>query len=81
MSSSHGWRGQALCAQTDPELWFPEIGMGNMSKQAKRICAMCDVTEPCLNEALADPSLIGIWGGTSERDRYALRRQMNKVSA
>ena len=81
MSSSHGWRWQALCAQTDPELWFPEIGMGNMSKQAKRICAMCDVTEPCLNEALADPSLIGVWGQTTERERRIILRDRAKASA
>ncbi|MFF3643431.1 WhiB family transcriptional regulator [Streptomyces sp. NPDC002564] len=68
-----GWEVDALCAQTDPELWFPEIGQS--SRAAKQICATCPVRANCLDYALARTHLTGIWGGLSERERWMLRRR------
>ena len=31
-----GWQDQALCAQTDPEAFFPE--KGGSTREAKRVC-------------------------------------------
>ena len=67
-----GWADQALCAQADPEAWFPEAGA--WAKLAKAICATCPVLGPCRAYALAHPELRGIWGGLSERERRAVRR-------
>ena len=61
----------ALCAQVDPDLWFPEKGQGNTA--AKAICHRCDIETACLAIALADPEIEGIWGGTSQRERQVLR--------
>jgi WhiB family redox-sensing transcriptional regulator len=35
------WQDQALCAQTDPEAFFPE--KGGSTREAKRICVGCEV--------------------------------------
>ena len=67
-----GWADQALCAQADPEAWFPE--QGEAAELAKAICARCPVQAPCRAHALARPGLRGIWGGLSERERRAARR-------
>jgi WhiB family transcriptional regulator, redox-sensing transcriptional regulator len=67
-----GWPEQALCAQADPEAWFPEAG--ERAEVAKAICARCPVQAPCLAYALDRPELRGIWGGMSERERRAVRR-------
>jgi WhiB family transcriptional regulator, redox-sensing transcriptional regulator len=67
-----GWADQALCAQADPEAWFPE--KGEAAEQAKAICAACPVLAPCRAYALARPELRGIWAGLSERERRAIRR-------
>jgi len=67
------WQDKALCAQTDPEAFFPE--KGGSTREAKRVCAKCDVREPCLEYALDHDERFGIWGGMSERDRRRLRRQ------
>ena len=64
---------QALCAQADPEAWFPEAG--ERAEAAKAICARCPVQAPCLAYALDRPELRGIWGGLSERERRAIRRK------
>jgi WhiB family transcriptional regulator, redox-sensing transcriptional regulator len=67
-----GWQEQALCAQTDPEAFFPE--KGGSTREAKRICAGCEVRAECLDYALAHDERFGIWGGLSERERRRLRR-------
>jgi WhiB family transcriptional regulator, redox-sensing transcriptional regulator len=66
------WQERALCAQTDPEAFFPE--KGGSTREAKRICAGCEVRAECLEYALAHDERFGIWGGLSERERRRLRR-------
>ena len=43
-----GWQADALCAETDPEAFFPE--KGGSTREAKRVCSGCDVR--------ADPQLL-----------------------
>ena len=64
------WVDQALCAQTDPELWFPE--KGGATHVAKATCAQCFVQAECLDYALTTNERFGVWGGLSERERRAL---------
>ena len=53
-------------------MFFPERGAS--MAEVKRLCAGCAVREQCLHTALADPKLLGVWGGVSERGRRQLRR-------
>ncbi len=64
------WVADALCAQVDPELFFP--GKGESPRDAKRICACCEVRAQCLEYALAHGQRYGVWGGVSERGRGRL---------
>lgn len=73
------WAG-ALCAEVDPELWFPEQP-GDRARAAKAICAECPLRARCLDVALADSSLLGVWGGTSAAQRQALRARHPVVAA
>jgi WhiB family transcriptional regulator, redox-sensing transcriptional regulator len=66
------WQEKALCAQTDPEAFFPE--KGGSTREAKRICQGCEVRDACLDYALAHDERFGIWGGLSERERRRLKR-------
>jgi WhiB family redox-sensing transcriptional regulator len=66
------WQERALCAQTDPEAFFPE--KGGSTREAKRICLGCEVRDRCLEYALAHDERFGIWGGLSERERRRLKR-------
>ena len=67
------WQGDALCAQTDPEAFFPE--KGGSTRDAKRICSGCEVKSECLEYALANDERFGIWGGLSERERRKLKKR------
>ena len=66
------WQDRALCAQTDPEAFFPE--KGGSTREAKKICLGCEVRSECLDYALAKDERFGIWGGLSERERRRLKR-------
>lgn len=68
---SGDWRNLALCAEVDPELFFPEKGGSHAAP--KSVCARCDVRTDCRDFAVARPELTGIWGGTSEKDRITIR--------
>jgi WhiB family redox-sensing transcriptional regulator len=67
------WQERALCAQTDPESFFPE--KGGSTREAKKVCLTCEVRSDCLDYALAHDERFGIWGGLSERERRRLRKR------
>jgi WhiB family redox-sensing transcriptional regulator len=69
-----GWQERALCAQTDPEAFFPE--KGGSTREAKKVCQRCEVRAECLEYALANDERFGIWGGLSERERRKLRKRV-----
>src|SRR5579859_5763013 len=68
-----GWQDRALCAQTDPEAFFPE--KGGSTREAKQVCRSCEVRAECLQFALEHDERFGIYGGLSERERRRLKRQ------
>jgi WhiB family redox-sensing transcriptional regulator len=64
----NSWRDQALCAQTDPELSYPEPG--EISHAAKRVCAACRVRSDCLADALKRRDTAhGVLGGITPAER------------
>jgi WhiB family redox-sensing transcriptional regulator len=75
------WRQEALCAETDPEAFFPE--KGGSTREAKRVCVGCPVRMQCLEYALDNDERFGIWGGLSERERrrVKLARRSEPLSA
>ncbi|MCL3862691.1 WhiB family transcriptional regulator [Actinotalea sp. K2] len=69
-----GWQERALCAQTDPEAFFPE--KGGSTREAKKVCTGCEVRAECLEYALEHDERFGIWGGLSERERRKLKKRV-----
>ncbi len=67
------WTLDALCAQTDPEEFFPDKGGSVGVEAAKAICRRCLVTAECLDYALTNNEDHGVWGATTARQRRKLR--------
>ena len=67
------WQERSLCAQTDPEAFFPE--KGGSTREAKKVCVGCEVRSECLESALENDERFGIWGGLSERERRKLKKR------
>ena len=70
----HSWQERALCAQTDPEAFFPE--KGGSTRDAKKVCVGCDVRGEYLEYALEHDERFGIWGGLSERERRKFKKDV-----
>jgi len=63
--------GSQICAQTEPDLWFPTADR-QTGRLAKSLCSSCPWLEPCLDYALFT-DVVGIWGGKTERERSQMR--------
>lgn len=82
------WRSRGLCSRRSPKniqlmdaLFYAQHGERPSKAQAKRhdqakaICAMCPVLEQCREHALKNDERFGIWGGLTEKERAAIKRQ------
>lgn len=61
------WMEQALCAQSDPDAWFPE--RGDSVTIPRRVCQDCPVRVECLTYAIENNEREGIWGGLTGYQR------------
>jgi WhiB family redox-sensing transcriptional regulator len=74
--------GTQACAGADLNLFFPRFrGVPAQAavREAKELCAGCAFRQPCLDYALYAQGapgryVAGVWGGTSEGERTAMRR-------
>lgn len=67
------WMAEAACRGTGPDLFYPPAKGGD-ARQAKAICAECQVRLSCLEHAIEQHEILGVWGGMSARERARLRR-------
>ena len=72
-----GWHAKAACRGLGTEgfIFEARAPTKRLSKLARAMCASCEVQRECLRAALDDPELVGTWGGTSQEERKAMRRQ------
>jgi WhiB family redox-sensing transcriptional regulator len=71
------WIEKGRCAEVDPELWFPPKGYSD--KEAKAICAECEIRERCLAYAIEADEEHGVWGGLNRAERIRLRRMRREA--
>jgi Transcription factor WhiB len=75
LASELAWQQEAACrglgVEESQAIFFPS--RGDSIDAARAICQGCPVTEECLDFALAN-NCIGVWAGTSDRQRRRLRR-------
>ena len=68
------WQERALCAQTDPEAFFPDPG--SHARYAKSVCAACPVRDECLEFVMdlhrKGMPQAGVWGMTTSHERKEL---------
>ena len=69
------WKEHAACKGQDIGLFFPANSRRN--KAASKFCENCLVSELCLNEALTSSRVLGIWGGTTWKQRRQMRKRKN----
>lgn len=70
---ARGWVNSAACRGVENDYWFPDIEEPTRRAAAVRHCTQCPVKRSCLAFALATSERFGIWGGTTEIQRDAIR--------
>lgn len=65
----------AACLGAGVDLWYPT--QGEVSREARAVCASCPVREECLEWALENHEH-GVWGGTNDRQRRKIRRERRR---
>jgi hypothetical protein len=75
--------GTPPCATSDPDSFFSEDHPDGMKhirpiyryeREAKQICLECPYMQRCLQFALDNPDVQGIWGATTEQQRIKIRK-------
>ncbi len=75
------WQEQAACRSYDNILFFgidegeSELERQQREGEAKSVCAVCPVKDPCLEYAIETNQRYGIWGGATDKERSALKRR------
>jgi WhiB family redox-sensing transcriptional regulator len=66
------WHNLAACkGETEAFFSYNEERVAH----ARAICEDCPVRRECLQMALADSNLYGVWGGTTQAERRRFRRR------
>lgn len=68
------WHKAAACRDADPAIFFVGPGGGKRTP-AKQICAGCPVIAACLEWALEENPVSGIWGGMGTKERRNEKRR------
>lgn len=72
------WMLDALCAQADPDAWFPERGGSHRYATARTICHECPVLARCLDYAMRMEGGVtahyrnGMYAGLTPQERARL---------
>jgi WhiB family transcriptional regulator, redox-sensing transcriptional regulator len=78
------WQSQGACLNADPDVFFPISVAGASATQirtARAICAGCAVRSDCIDFAVENREIQGIWGGTTDDERKKLRRARARAGA
>lgn len=70
-----GWRDLGRCRGLDPAVFHPDEEDDFAVEHAKAICETCPVRNQCLEHAIARREKLGIWGGTTWRERRRIIRR------
>jgi len=65
------WQARAACRGARIEVFFP--GRGEAAGPARQVCARCSVCQRCLEFAVSNRIVSGIWGGLTGPERRALQ--------
>jgi WhiB family redox-sensing transcriptional regulator len=65
------WQQYGACRGESIETFVPSLG-GSFNR-ARELCRGCQVRQECLDFAMADDEVVGMWGGTTAAERRKLR--------
>ena len=68
-----------LCAETDPDMFFPKKNDSKTSKQAQELCQHCPEMVACREYVLKTSDIYyGVWGGLNMKTILQMRARINR---
>lgn len=69
------WRKEAECLNEDPSIFFPDVDSEEAPdySEARKICNRCSVSSECLEAAMEEEEIYGMWGGKTPAERHLLK--------
>lgn len=71
LANRPAWMADALCKEYPHLSWVPE--RGEDTTEQRRVCSRCLCSTECLDYALQRADRVGVFAGTSQRERRLLR--------
>ena len=71
---SASWMQKGKCRGLQTDIFYSEQGRRSINT-AKAICSECPIRQQCLDYAMRNQELYGIWGGHTEIERKKLRKE------
>jgi WhiB family redox-sensing transcriptional regulator len=65
----------AACRGMSVEMFVTDDTRGSGGDEAKKVCRPCPEKRACLEYALSEPCLVGVWGGTTAKERRLIRAE------
>lgn len=72
------WIKEGACLPFSPEMFLPEPDDKDAEKLAKIVCESCVVKSECLSYALDNRIKVGIYGGTTPKERRNINRERQR---
>ena len=69
------WFDRAACRGMSVDLFIPTQHKGGPAtyEETRPVCDSCEVKTECLNYAVTSGEHLGMWGGTTPRERFRMR--------
>ena len=82
------WRKDAACRDMDTNIFFDDVSDTHEAKSnnffkreyAKSICAKCPVSNECLEYAISNNVIDGVYGGLTYRKRLAYKKKIGRLN-
>ena len=68
------WMDDASCAEVGPDLFFVDPNQRADAERAKQFCRRCPVRKACLEYAVSNKFIDGVWGATTGAERAKIWR-------
>ena len=72
------WRSRAACLGSDNAVFFPGKGRHDLADQAAAACESCPVWQECLDFAVDNRIVDGVWGGLTYKARQRYKKNRDR---
>ena len=73
------WMDEGACRDLKTDAFFGDTNSPKKSAVAKAVCSACPVRQQCLDYAIRNLEMFGVWGGHTTSERKKLRKEWEET--